>query len=278
MIIRYRTRLIACLVFFDGIGEQKMMRTRYCTLLLFSFCLLFVGCQKPESNLEELALQGKFELLERIASDDFSRTYQKSSLFYVALAQERQGNVQEAALSLRLYLALAGTQGSSEAAKNLAVLVGNRAGDSALVIEMGLLLEEQQALNETTAKELYQALLADKRIEDAHRVFSTYLKGTLDGLSYAKVLIEAQASFSLVMQALDALPIGDAVNLLLSVSSTELGMQRSFDYYSYAITYERKNLDEKQKQVLYASLARFASQADLRVQANKYQSLAQPLP
>ena len=255
-----------------------MMRTRYCTLLLFSFCLLFASCHKPESNLEELALQGRYELLESAASLDFSRTYQKSSLYYAALAQERLGKVKEAAFSLKLYLALAGAQGSSEAAKTLAVLVGNRAGDAELVIDMGMLLEEQHALDETTAKELYQALLATKRTEDAHRVFSTYLKGTLDGLGYAKVLIEAQASFSLVKEALDALPIEDAVNLLLSVSGTDLVMQRSYDYYSYAITYESRSLDGKQRKALYSSLARFASQADLRVQANKYQSLAQTLP
>lgn len=254
------------------------MRKCCCTLLLFSFCLLFVSCGKAEVSLEDLALQGKYEQLLDAAQSDFSRTYHKSSLYYMALAQERLGEVKESAESLALYLALAGKQGSSPAARKLAVLVGNRADQPDLVIEMAQLLEEQNQLDETTAKELYQAFLAKGRTEDAHRVFSSYLKGTLDKVAYAQVLIDAHASIALIEEALLSLTKEEAIQMLHSSSTQSMDAQRAYDYYVFAVSYESMQLDDPQKRLLYAALARFASQADLRVQANKYQSLAQPLP
>jgi len=255
-----------------------MMRSRYCTLLLFSFCLLFAGCRKNGPSLDQLALQGDFEKLERAASDDFSATYQKSSLYYVALAQERLGKLKEAASSLHLYLAMTGKQGASAAAAQLAVLLGNRVGDAELVIDMGLLLEEKQALDERTAKELYQALLSRTRTDDAHRIFTTYLKETIDSFAYATVLVEAKASFSLVKQAFSSLSDEHAVTLLQYASSMENGVQHAYDYFVFALSYENRILDGTMKKNLYTALARFASQADQRVQANKYQSLANTLP
>ncbi len=255
-----------------------MMRSRYCTLLLFSFCLVFAGCRKNGPSLDQLALQGDFGKLERAASDDFSATYQKSSLYYVALAQERLGKLKEAAASLHLYLAMTGKQGASAAAAQLAVLLGNRVGDAELVIDMGLLLEEKQALDEWTAKELYQALLSRTRTDDAHRIFTTYLKETIDSFAYATVLVEAKASFSLVKQALSSLTDEHVVTLLQYASSMQNDVQRAYDYFMFALLYENRILDGTMKKKLYTALARFASQADQRVQANKYQSLANSLP
>jgi len=255
-----------------------MMRQCYCTLLLFSFCLLLAGCRKGEPSLDQLAMQGDYERLERVAREDFSHTYQKGSLYYVALAQERLGKIEEAHASLRLYLAMAGRQGTSVSAAKLAVLLGNRVADGALVIEMGLLLEEQKALDEATAKELYQALLGAKRTEDAHRIFTTYLQGSLDGLAYAKVLVESNTSFSLIKEAFTSLTDEQAVNLLLFASLLQHDVQRAYDYFSYAATFESKVRDATMKKNLYTALARFASQADQRVQANKYQSLANTIP
>jgi len=255
-----------------------MMRPRYCTLLLFSFCLLLTGCSKGVSSLDQLAIQGDFERLERVAREDFSRTYQKSSLYYVALAQERLGKLEEAHASLHLYLAMAGREGTSVSAAKLAVLLGNRVADGALVIEMGLLLEEEEALDEATAKQLYQALLGARRTGDAHRIFTSYLQGSMDGPAYAKVLVESNASFSLIKEAFASLTDEQAVTLFLLASLLPNDVQRAYDYFSYAAMFESKDLDATMKKNLYTALARFASQADQRVQANKYQSLANTIP
>lgn len=251
-----------------------MMRMLNCSLLLFSFCLVFLGCRRAESSLDQLALRGSYEQLEAQARKEFSRTYHKSSLYYIALAQERTGKFEQAHASLRLYVAMTTRQETSVAAANLAVLLGNRVGDIQLVIDMGLFLEEQNALDEHTAEALYQALLAERRTEDAQRIFSTYLKGTMDSLGYARVLVQAQASLSLIKEAFSDLESEEVVEMLQVASEFENNVQRSYEYLVVGQSYEHTNLDGIHKKILYTALARFASQADQRVQANKYQGLA----
>ncbi|NLE16061.1 MAG: hypothetical protein GX626_09355, partial [Spirochaetales bacterium] len=69
-----------------------------------------------------------------------------------------------------------------------------------------------------------------------------------------------------------------AVTLFLLASLLPNDVQRAYDYFSYAAMFESKDLDATMKKNLYTALARFASQADQRVQANKYQSLANTIP
>lgn len=254
-----------------------MRRSMKITMLLFSFFMLTVSCSRGSSSLESLAMKGEYRRLLDKSQAEFARTYSKASLYYQALAQHQLGMGEQSGRSLELYLAMFGEDQISEAAAKLAVVVGSQTNRAELVRSMGLWLEKRQLLDSVLAKPVYEALLKENRLIEAHAIFTTHLRSTLDAKEYASILINADAEFLLVKEALEDMDAQSIVELLAIASQRPLDVESASRYLNFAISFESARLPVSSRRQLYMSLARFASQADQRVLINKYQSLAQSL-
>ena len=253
------------------------MRVVLYTLLLFSFSLSAVGYARPVQELDALALSGDYDELLKTARDDFSNTYRKSSLYYVALGLMQTGQREQAAQCMDLYLELALDEEVSLAAKQLVILLGNETGRQALVVEMAKELEETGSLEENLAQQYYKALLGLGNQTEANRIFSTYLKETMDAVSYAMLLLDGDASESLLKTSFSVLDDNQAITLLLKESEKDLKQEKALLLFSLAVGYESRTLDEALRRKLYTALSAFSNMAGYRVQANKYTTLANTL-
>ena len=252
-----------------------MMRTRMWPLLLFSF-LLFAGCSKTELDVGELAVNGQYERLLEISKAQFSKDYQSSSLYYLALAQARTGRTEQAYHSLILYDYMTDPRLQSTASLQLMVETAMRMGDFQIAAERSQRLEKNNQLDSVTAQMYYQALLQLNQEQQAGRVFTTYLRHTIDEVTYAKLLIGSDAEIDIIKLALDDIDeLSMVLSLLQLVSQRNNSQQRAMLLFEFAINYEKRFTDPIQLKQIYEVLSVLAQQADLRVQANKYRSLAQ---
>ena len=254
-----------------------MMRTYRFTLLLFSFCLLFLGCAKESESLEEIAMKGEWDTLLLASQQDFSQTYQRGPLYYQALALYMSGDSEHALASLELYLALSGGEPPSQGARTLIVATASSRGKPELVIEHAKALAEQEALGISSAQAWYRALVETGRQDEANQVFLTYLRSTLDEAAYAKLLVESKASRLQLKEALAPLSLQQVLTLLDLASLQEGAADWMNEVLALAMEYEHLEMTQSQRQGLYVVLAQLSAKADQRVLANKYTTLAQSI-
>jgi hypothetical protein len=225
-----------------------------------------------------LAIEGDYPQLLQAARAEFSKHYASGALYYIALAQQRMGDNAEAVADLALYFSLNEESKVSLAARQLAVQVAGEAHQMGMVASQAAYLEAGNALDLEEAKLYYQALLSLNRRDEAARVFATYLRQTMDPLSYARMLVQGNAPLSMVKESCSNLPVQEVVQILLLASSKVDDRQQAQAYLSYAVSFENKEMATDVRKDLYTALYEFSRKSDARVQANKYQSLIQSLP
>ncbi|NCC12903.1 MAG: hypothetical protein EOM32_05955 [Spirochaetia bacterium] len=254
-----------------------MMRTHRFALLLFSFCLLFFGCAKKTVSLEEIALSGEWDTLLQASQRDFSRTYQRSALYYQALAQYMKGDSAQALASLELYLALSEGEQPSLGARTLIVATASNRGKPELVIEHAKALAEQDALQIPSAQAWYRALVETGQGDEANRVFLTHLRSTLDEAQYAQLLVESKANGPQLKQAFAHLSLQQVFELLRLASVQNGEVDWMTDVLALAREYEQLEMTQSQRKLLYVLLAQLSAKAEQRVLANKYTTLAESI-
>ncbi len=254
-----------------------MNKSRMWMILLFSFFIpiLLGSCSKKPVSLQELALQGLYTDLYVAAKEDFSTTYRSSSLYYLALAQSRTGNVKDAFASMELYMVLVGETEASLASRLLMIQLAVQQNQNQIVIREASYLEKNKQLDEQNATWYYQALVTLGNVKEANRVFITYLKDQMDKTEYARLLLDTEASIGEISKAFSSLSVADVISMFDEVSQQSHSIEWANELVSFAQTYEKLTSNETEAKRLYKALANLCLQANLRVLANKYTSLAQ---
>jgi hypothetical protein len=249
-----------------------MMMRGTLALLLFSFLLVFsTGCNRENTTYGELVQRGEYQAILDRATRSLAKQVDAGDLYWLALAHYGLGNEEEAAQTLTLHFALLGDHREPSAgAQTLAVLLP----DPDLAIRWGRVLEAEGRMEETTALSFYRALLSRGLKEEANSVFATYLRDTVDPLSYAQALIDSDADPALIRRAFEVLELPKQVDLLIRASERANTLERALHLLPIADEVEALNLDSGDRIRLYSAMATLYGQADLRVQANKYRSLA----
>ncbi len=245
-------------------------------LILFSFfaILLIASCKEESPSFTTLVQREDWQGLYQAAKEDFSATYQSGSLYYLALAQAELQEQEQALQSLALYREIAGESGTSNAARTLSVTLAAREGDMELVASQASVLHKMGALPFHLATAYYQALLSLGKNQEASTVFATYLKGSVDRAEYALLLLEAEASAEMLKEALEPLDADEGIALFARVAERDHDISWARTLVTLAQEYEKHNLTTDERKQLYTTLASLCLQADLRVLANKYQSLS----
>ncbi|MGE4453218.1 MAG: hypothetical protein AB7D92_01675 [Sphaerochaeta sp.] len=253
-----------------------MKKTRMWKLILFSFfaILLLGSCQKEVPSFTALVQSEDWQGLHRAAKKEFSTTYQSGSLYYLALAQAELHEQEQALRSLALYREIAGESGISTAARTLMITLAAEQGDMELVASQASVLQKMGALPDHLATAYYQALMSLGKTQEASAVFTAYLKERVDAREYALLLLEAEAPLEQLREALAPLDAAEVLTLFQTVAERDHDVSWAKTLVSLAQEYEKRDLQEHERIQLYRTLASLCVQADLRVLANKYQSLS----
>ena len=251
-----------------------MLRTRMWPILLFS--LLFFSCTKMQPSMVALAESGQYEKLLEVSRNQFPKDYQPSSLYYLALAQARTNRMEQAYHSLLLYDQMVVPSQRSDASLLLMIQVAINMQDYEIVSEKAQALGKKNLLDTQSARWYHDALLKLGKQQQADTVLMTYLRHTLDLQEYQRRLFRTDTSIDVLRQVLDGIEDLDEIIALLQIASRQDNTQeRAQVLFSLANTYETQAMHPSQMKTLYEILMNLAEQANLRVQANKYRTLAQ---
>lgn len=256
-----------------------MHRKHVLAYLLFSLFLFLVSvsCYLPSSGgLSKLASEGKYdELLEKTAAM-LAKDLKAEPLYYRSIALQQREEALEAFHVLHLYFAMAKEDdqhlvGAHRKMCSLAL----EANKPQMAISSARWLEERNLLEEADARPYYQGLLQVGDRSEATRVFSHYLKDTIEPYAYAEMLLITPLSGEKLVLAFSNLSHQEQLSLLQSAASDSLNLERATLLLSLATPLEQVFEGSPELRQVYRLLAILYGYADLRVQGRKYSSLAQ---
>ncbi len=248
-----------------------MRKTGIACALLFSLLVLGVSCTKQTIDYSDLASKGAYGQILSESSKRFAQDHSLIDLLWMARSYHESGYADEASQALELYFALAYERQIDLEARRLALQIPFFREAA----EQGRVLDELGELDDALATSYYQALLAKGSEAEANDVFARYLSETIAPYTYAEILLRTQAEFSLLLPVLNKLSDEDVVLVMAGASLLENEPERAASLAAITQLLEEQNLEEATRQLLYETLWRLYSQADMRVLANKYRSLAQ---
>lgn len=236
---------------------------KWIVLMLFFLFLSPVSASDPYASMIEK--EEWDEVLEKASTKRLSSDrFHAEAISYHALHHD------EAAWEIiRLYLACYDAKDLHyEEMLHLAVPVAWEEKEYAFL----LAIPEKTTLTESEARICYQAARVTGNEEKAKEIFSTYLRQTMDDVSYAMMLIESNASFKEIEEASQNLSPDETISVYTSYAYAEHADMDAQELFGKTLSLEADVTDKKS---YYQLLARLALLTDQRVLARKYQTLAQ---
>jgi hypothetical protein len=243
---------------------------------LFSLFLLLSGCRQIETKrLEQLYGQQEYERTVSMADSLLRKSIYPGYLFWGAKARYALDKQEAAYHDLSLYLAMAGAKDVyfSEANRLMCVLALRQADYHAVVASAGQ-LENLGEIDPQAGSAWYQALSALGRSDEAARVFSVYLKDTIDPLSYAKLLVRARIGGERLTDAVRTLDEGQTLALLEFAVSATVPSGYAGKLLAFAVPLEDAYDGKAGLSRVYAVLAALYGYSDQRVLERKYSTLS----
>jgi|GEM_PF-7006177 len=256
-----------------------MQRKHVLAYWLFSLFLFFllVSCFVPsDSDLSKLSAEAKYGELERKTATMLTKRIEAVPLFYRAVALQQFDKREDAFHVLNLYFGMAkeDDQHLVEAHRMMCSL-SLEAGNPDKGISSARWLEDRSLLEEAEAQAYYQALQIVGQSAEAARVFSQYLKETIEPYAYAEMLLNSGSPRESLAEAFAPLTLRQQLTLLQRAASVTISRERATLLLSFATPLEQAFEGSVELFQVYSLLEALYGYADMRVQQRKYNSLAQ---
>ena len=255
---------------------QRKHVLAYSLFSLFLLILLSSCFVSPTRVLSRLASDSRYDELERKAATLLTKRIDAEPLFYRSLALQQLKREKEAYPVLTLYFAIAKADDQHLAdAYRLMCSLSLKADDPLACIGSATWLEGKSLLEEQEAKAYYQALLMTGDKIEAARVFSQYLKNTIEPVAYAEMVLRSITEKVKLEEAFFPLTLQEKLTLLQSISSDTVSSERATLLLSLATPLEQAFEGRAELGQVYGLLQTLYGYADIRVQQRKYSTLAQ---